>query len=100
MNYTPGGLTEDVLGRFGMWDVRNRITGVVLTFTADSRRAEEIASGFEQLDVLWDRAASDYYWAAPRPRLGQLHRIDADARAELRAEVDRLMAAYLEERAA
>jgi hypothetical protein len=63
----------------------------------DIYRAEKIASGFEQLDVQRNYGVDDYYWAVKRPRLGQLHPIEADVRAELQAEVDRLMAIYLAE---
>jgi hypothetical protein len=49
-----------------MWDVRNRIIGRVLSFAADSSRAQQIASGFEQLDVHGVDASSEYNWAAAR----------------------------------
>jgi hypothetical protein len=77
-----------------MWKVRDRITTQVLTFTADSSRAHEIAPSCQQLDVRWDRAGSNDYSAAAWSSLGQLHRIDHDAHAALVEELDQLAAAH------
>lgn len=78
-----------------MHTIRNRMSRQLLTSTTDSRHAEQLVAGFEQLRVTRDLNAQHHYWHISVMRFGQKHPYDLEAAAALAAERDRLTAYWL-----